>query len=57
MRKLKQEYPLHIDFQTAEKIVSEIHELVRLLKKNKGLNKTEYKKLNKITSQLVHPVS
>jgi len=52
---LKQQYPLSVDFRTAEKIVSEIHKLVYQLKKGK-LNETEYKKLNKITTQLVHPV-
>lgn len=53
---LKQQYPLSVDSRTAEKIVSEIHKLVHQLKKGEELNKKEYKKLNKITSQLVHPV-
>jgi len=53
---LKQQYPLSVDFNTAEKLVSEIHKLVHELKKGKELNKKEYNKLNKITSQLVHPV-
>lgn len=52
----KQSYPLTIDFKTAEKIVAKINMLVRLLKKGEELNKEEYEKLNKITSQLVHPV-
>jgi nitrite reductase/ring-hydroxylating ferredoxin subunit len=53
---IKQQYPLSLDFKTAEKIVSEIHKLVYLLKKGEELNNKEYKKLNKITSKLVHPV-
>ena len=53
---LKQKYPLSVDSVTAEKIVSEIHALVHILTKGSELNKKEYKKLNKITSQLVHPV-
>lgn len=53
---LKQQYPLCVDFKTAEKIVSEIHKLVHLLKRGEELNKKEYDQLNKITSQLVHPV-
>ena len=52
----KQKYPLNIDFKTAEIIVAKIHKLVYLLKQGKELNKEEYEKLNKITSQLVHPV-
>jgi hypothetical protein len=52
----KQKYPLTIDFETAEKIVAEIYELVSLIKQGKELNKKEYGKLNRITSKLVHPI-
>jgi transcription initiation factor IIE alpha subunit len=52
---IKQQYPLSIDFKTAEKIVAEIYKLVHLLKKGEELTDKEYKKLSKITSKLVHP--
>lgn len=55
MELIKQDYPLTITFNQAEKLVNKIFKLVKILRKDRELTKKEYNSLNKITSSLCHP--